>query len=497
VIRLAFGLAATVFAWAISRTVAGAWRSGRAWGWAFDLAIPLAMFAGLLGVSDKPLFAGVTTFALIGGFAFADFGKRAVLREPVVFTDLSELVELVRHPHLYLPFVGPAKVVAGALGAAAAFLALLWLEPTLWPFSWPIAGLAAASSAALVFGSATVTLQPVGRFLSRFKVSGDPVADSAALGALAMQFAYGVPTRAGRAAIRAAGGPGLPLILPKGRAPDIVLVQSESFFDARRLHGGIPRNLLPGFDALKASGTQWGEFGVPTWGASTTRTEFAVMSGRSADTIGLDRFNPYHALALRPLISLASRLRAAGYRTVCVHPHDRNFYGRNRVMPCLGFDEFLGLEAFSGAERSGRYVRDVEAGRLAAGLIAASSRPIFVFIITMENHGPWTPRDGEDEALASVVADDLAVPGLGRYLAGLRGGDAIIPPLVEALTRRGEGVLGFYGDHMPSLPFAAEAGQNSDYAIWRAGGRAKPAHRPIEAHELGERLLQVAGLRPN
>jgi hypothetical protein len=50
---------------------------------------------------------------------------------------------------------------------------------------------------------------------------------------------------------------------------------------------------------------------------------------------------------------------------------------------------------------------------------------------------------------------------------------------------------------MPSLPFAAEAGQNSDYAIWRAGGRAKPAHRPIQAHELGERLLQAAGLRKN
>ena len=57
--------------------------------------------------------------------------------------------------------------------------------------------------------------------------------------------------------------------------------------------------------------------------------------------------------------TLAWRLRARGYRTVCLHPYDRTFYGRDVAMPNLGFDRFLGEEAFRDAPRLGRYVSDV------------------------------------------------------------------------------------------------------------------------------------------
>ena len=143
-IRLWLGLLLVIAAWSISRTVARAWRSPRGWGWVLDLAIPVLMFAAILAIFARPLFAGVATFALIGGFAFADGAKREVLHEPVVFTDLSELVELVRHPHLYLPFVGPGKVIAGLVAAVMAFAVLLFVEPSLWPLTVPLALAAAA-----------------------------------------------------------------------------------------------------------------------------------------------------------------------------------------------------------------------------------------------------------------------------------------------------------------------------------------------------------------
>jgi hypothetical protein len=492
-IRLWAGLVLVVAAWAISRTVARAWGSHRVWGWALDLAIPLIMFAAILAISARPLFAGVATLALIGGFAFADAAKREVLHEPVVFTDLSELVELVRHPHLYLPFVGPGKVIAGLIAAIVAFAALLVVEPPIWPLTVPLALAAAIGVLGLILGIATLGLAPAAGLMSRFRTLGDPVLDSAALGALAMQFAHGVPTRANRPTVRArAPGQG-PLTPPAGRPPDIVLVQSESFFDARRVHPGAPRDLLPGFDRLKAEAVQYGLMTPPTWGASTTRTEFEVLTGRPADTIGLDRFNPYHQLALRPLESIASRLRAAGYRSVCVHPHDRRFYGRHRVMPCLGFDEFHGLEAFAGAERSGRYVRDIEAARWTAARLAASADPLFVFVITMENHGPWVDEPGRPPCAPGLPAA-LKVPGFRKYLSGLRAGDALIAPIVEALRNRGDGVLGFYGDHKPSLPLEGSSDPATDYAIWRARRAGPPARVDLHAHGLGEDLLAAAGL---
>ncbi len=473
-ILLAAGLALTLAGWAMTRTVARAWTSRRLAGWALDLAIPLLMFAAFLALTARPLMAGAATFALIGGFAFADWGKRDVLREPVVFSDLSELKELVRHPHLYLPYVGTWKVAGGAALGALAFVALGLLEPPLWPLTALTFALGAAGVAAVVLGTATLWLAPAGRLLGRIAVTGDLVADSAALGGLAMQFAYGVPTRAGRAAARARlSAPAAPLAAA-GRTPDIVLVQCESFFDARRLGSTVPAGLLPAYDRLRETGVQWGRLVTPTWGASTTRTEFAVLAGQPAYQLGLDRFNPYHALARQPLTSLASRLRAVGYRTLCVHPYDRTFYGRHKVLPALGFDEFLGLEAFAGAPRRGRYVTDRAAAELTAERIARSAQPMFAFVITMENHGPW--------------------PDFDAYLAGLAASDAMIDPLAQALSRRGDGVLGFYGDHMPSLSLGPEAGTATDYAIWQAGSAREARRIDLPAHDLGDALLAAAGL---
>jgi len=54
----------------------------------------------LLLATGRPLFTGLVLLALGGGFALADQAKRAALREPVVFSDMSELRHVFTHPHL-------------------------------------------------------------------------------------------------------------------------------------------------------------------------------------------------------------------------------------------------------------------------------------------------------------------------------------------------------------------------------------------------------------
>ena len=79
-----------------------------------DLA-PFALGAALLAVATgRPLFAGVVAAALGAGFCLADHTMRETLREPVVFSELVELPQVVTHPHLYLPFAGPGLVIGGA-----------------------------------------------------------------------------------------------------------------------------------------------------------------------------------------------------------------------------------------------------------------------------------------------------------------------------------------------------------------------------------------------
>src|SRR6185437_11809244 len=91
-------------------------------------------------------------------------------------------------------------------------------------------------------------------------------------------------------------------------------------------------------------------------GAPTIRAEFAALSGLSDDALGFDRWNPYHAFARAELPSLARHLRDEGYRTLCLHPFDKRYYGRDLIFPRIGFDEFWGEEQFAGAGRVGPYV---------------------------------------------------------------------------------------------------------------------------------------------
>jgi phosphoglycerol transferase MdoB-like AlkP superfamily enzyme len=279
--------------------------------------------------------------------------------------------------------------------------------------------------------------------------------------------------------------------------PPIVAVQSESFFDARRLHPAVARGVLERFDQL-AREADCGRLAVPVWGAYTMRSEFAFLSGIPQAELGIHRFNPYRRLARGGVATLASALRARGYRTLCLHPYPAGFFARDRVFPALGFDAFVDLAGFAGAERAGPYIADAEVTARICRALEEASGPLFIFAITMENHGPLhLERATAAEAQELYAAepppgfDDLTV-----YLRHLRHADDMIGTLAQALSRK-PGLLCFYGDHVPGLPSIYRAldyhDSRTDYLIWNFRNReSRRADLPVE--RLGLRLLERAGL---
>jgi len=274
----------------------------------------------------------------------------------------------------------------------------------------------------------------------------------------------------------------------------LILVQCESFFDARRVSPLVPDGLLPGFDACCESGGIFGRLDVPGWGANTMRAEFAVLTGIPESELGYDRFNPYHAFARAPIASLVWRLRDQGYRTVCLHPFDRSFFRRDLTLPALGFETFLGIESLGGSRRP-PYYSDPELAHHVLRVLKAEGPRVFIFAITMGNHGPWheagAPIDPElrrnFDAMSLPQGDELL-----RYLDGLRRSDEMLQILLSELQRRHrDAVLAFYGDHLPSLPHAFRHfgfdEWSSDYAIWPGDGA--PQRRDLEAHELGRLIV--------
>ena len=486
------GLALTALGWAACRVAA---RAAPRLNWALpvDLAGPFALFAVLFAASARPWFAGVASFAVFGGFAFADATKRATLREPVVFSDMAELIELFRHPRFYLPYAGTGVVTGGALFVAAALLALVLVEPARFAWSPFLAlGAVALTAAGTVAAFHRPCLGQLARFARWLGPEAQPFADAARFGPLAVLPVYGAIARAERASRRPSVA--APAIRPaRSTAPPVVLVQAESFFDARRLHPAMPQDLLPQFDRIRARAIQSGRFAVPGWGAYTIRAEFAALAGLDSAALGYDRWNPYHAFARADLPSLARTLRDDGYRTLCLHPFDRNYYGRARVFPRLGVDEFQGEAHFAGAARIGPYVSDAALAERAAALLREDGRGLFLFVISIENHGPW-PAGDPRRALPDPAPGLPDLPGgaeLRCFFHGLRHGDAMLGTIGDAAAEQG-GLIAAYGDHVPSLPAAYDAlgfrDSATDYAIWGAGGGAG-ARIDIAAHDLPAAIL--------
>jgi hypothetical protein len=117
----------------------------------------------------------------------------------------------------------------------------------------------------------------------------------------------------------------------------------------------------------------------------------------------------------------------------------------------------------------------------------------------MANHGPWLEKGPSIDPAIAGLFDPAAVPqgdALLRYLDGLRRSDEMLQVLMEGIQqRRSPAVLGFYGDHLPSLPQAyAHFGfdePHSDYAIW-PGEAGIPTRRcDLPAHRLGAVIVDA------
>jgi phosphoglycerol transferase MdoB-like AlkP superfamily enzyme len=163
-------------------------------------------------------------------------------------------------------------------------------------------------------------------------------------------------------------------------------------------------------------------------------------------------------------------------------------------MPALGFERFLGRETLGGARRP-PYQSDPELAGHILRILDIEGPRSFIFAITMGNHGPWLADGPAIDQTVAGLFDPAAIPGGGglmRYLDGLRRSDEMLQLLVDGLERRGRpAVLGFYGDHLPSLGSAfAHFGFNaasSDYAVWWPNGA--PQRRDIESCELGRIIV--------
>ncbi|MCD2512433.1 LTA synthase family protein [Comamonas endophytica] len=461
------------------------------------VALWLLLFCFELAVFHRPWFAMAIVLAFQLFVVLVNNAKFHSLREPFIFQDFEYFLDALKHPRLYLPFLGTARAVIAVAGFGVAFYGGLHFEPAL-SASLPLADFFGMVAALAVFAGALLwcgARRPL-------PVSFAPQEDLRALGLLASLWCYAReerrhhPLPAARPAAPAAESAAL---------PHLVVVQSESFFDARRLFAGIRPEVLQTFDALQAAAVRQGRVEVAAWGANTVRTEFAFLSGLDASALGVHRFNPYRKLARQGVPTLAGLLRQQGYRTVCVHPYHASFYTRHEVYPLMGFDEFIDIEHFRDVEKTGPYVGDAALAEKVCALLQqqASDQPLFVFVISMENHGPLhleKVSPGDEERLYSAPppagCDDLTI-----YLRHLANADRMAGMLRDQLQSMARpGWLCWYGDHVPIMPRVysalSEPDGRTDWFLWRNGDVPGSGERvDLRIEDLSDLVLEEMGLK--
>jgi len=250
--------------------------------------------------------------------------------------------------------------------------------------------------------------------------------------------------------------------------PDIVVILSEAFWDVTKLpNTEFSVDPLSNLHELQKT-TISGEMVSPTCGGGTVRPEFEMLTGLTVKYLPPGSI-PYQQYLKKPIWSYAWHYKSLGYKTKAIHPYTKTFYDRDRCMPLLGFDEYIGLEDIEKPGLSSLLASELVDDKTFTDLIIESleeeADPQFLFGITIQNHTPF--KDKFEEHAISVKNDKLSEEDqniLLNYAEGVRRTDEQLKRLVEYIdSRERPTVLVYFGDHLPALGVNYAAYVDSGY----------------------------------
>ncbi len=300
--------------------------------------------------------------------------------------------------------------------------------------------------------------------------------------------------------------------------PNVIVIMNESFADMKALCDfEATAEYLPYISSLDEN-TQKGILHSSVVGGNTPNSEFEFLTGM---TMG---FLPSGSVAYQQFLkdarpSLVSQLSSLGYHTVAMHPYWAEGWKRESVYPMLGFDElhFLDYEkygSFNDYPLLREYVSDAGVYRKIrlAYEAKADGEPLFVFAVTMQNHGGYDQRyDNFTPSVGVVGLEDNFE--LSTYMSLIRESDSAFGELVEYFKGADEPtVILMFGDHQPNdsvaevlLDAAGASYSDSDiaasearykvpYIIWANYSLADTESHELSINYLSSLLASSAGL---
>lgn len=234
---------------------------------------------------------------------------------------------------------------------------------------------------------------------------------------------------------------------------NIIVIMNESFADFSSV-GSIPEieNCLDFFNGLKED-TIRGNLYVPVYGGTTVNTEYEFLTGNS---ISYQKGCPFSYAVRSERPSVVRTLKEQGYEAYAMHPATAENWNRDIVYPYLGIDEFISLEDmdYRTEDTVNDHITDKwDVDKLIDMYENKSSDKLFVFNVTMQNHGGYEfDFEGETGEQAVDLSKYGDYPMAENYLSLLSKSDDAFERLITYFKHQDEPtMIVMFGDHMPNI----------------------------------------------
>ena len=229
--------------------------------------------------------------------------------------------------------------------------------------------------------------------------------------------------------------------------PHVILIMNESLADLTVLDGvELSEDNLPFIHSLQEN-TVKGYVNTSVFGGGTANSEFEVFTGCNMAFFSVNYY-PYQQAIRKPVNSMVSRMKENGYTTISMHPERPGNWNRENIYRYYGFGQSYWKQDFpdasvihSGVSDAATYDKIIELYEQ-----RKAGEKLFVFDLTMQNHGGYTMHDVK----YNIQALNIRQPQVDEYLSLVKISDTAFQGLVEYFEKQDEKVIiCMYGDHQP------------------------------------------------
>lgn len=297
--------------------------------------------------------------------------------------------------------------------------------------------------------------------------------------------------------------------------PNIIVIMNEAFSDMASVADfTASEDYMPFIHSLQqgTEDTITGNLQVSVCGGNTANSEFEFLTGNSMAFLPQGSI-PYQQYLIHEIPAIPAHLKELGYYTVATHPYNATGWDRDTIYPLLGFERSIFIKEYDRSNTLRSYISDAACVDKIIEVYEEKEEgtPLFLFNVTMQNHGGYT--DKYTNFTPDITVEGLDNLAVEQYLSLLKVSDAEFERLVTYFSQVEEDtMIVFFGDHQPNDavagPLVKLNGKNVKtftneelltryevpYVIWANYDIEEGTEIDSSLNYLGVKTLEVAGV---